>query len=79
MSYIPKSLTSTPTNGTTLRIKKDDVEALNNILLELSKKMIEQGYEPIKFSELAEIMIKRGIKDFSVDDFMEDIKIEENK
>ena len=77
MSYIPKSLTSTPTNGTTLR--KDDVEALNNILLELSKKMIEQGYEPIKFSELAEIMIKRGIKDFSVEDFMEDIKIEENK
>ncbi|WP_411691008.1 hypothetical protein [Acinetobacter gandensis] len=69
-----KSLTTPPANGTTLRVKKDEVDAINTLLLDLAKRMIDEGYEPIKFSELADIIIKLGLKNFSADKFMAEIR-----
>lgn len=76
--YKAKSLTSSRANETTIRVKKVEVEALNTALLDLVKKMIDEGYEPIKFSELTDVIIKLGLKNFSTEKFMDEIRNQSN-
>ena len=73
ISYKAKNLTTAASNGTTVRVKKDEVDAINTLLLDLAKKMIDEGYEPIKFSELTDVIIKLGLKNFSTEKFMKEI------
>lgn len=77
-AFKAKSLIAPKVNGTTIRVKKEQVESINTILLDLAKKMIDEGYEPIKFTELADIVIKLGLKEFSSDDFMNEIRKQSN-
>lgn len=73
-----KCLTTKQSNGTTVRVKKVEVDAINTLLLELAQKMLDAGYAPIKFSELTDLIIKKGLKDFSTDEFMKEISKQSN-